>query len=252
MSAGTMAITMAGFGNRFREAGYNLPKYRIEALGRPLFDWSMLSLSAFAEAGWRFAFAVQRDDRQEDFIRERCAALGLAVEDLLALDAPTDGQATTARMLAETAPPNAPFAVYNIDTFVRPGAMTPPDEAALSGWIPCFPGRGEGWSFARLGTDGTVVELREKTRISPHATLGLYWFKSARAFLDLYDKHFATSAEEKGERYVAPMYNTLIDAGRTVRIAHVALGDVGMLGTPDQVRTFVAEPPDAARALALP
>lgn len=252
MSVGTVAITMAGFGNRFRDAGYDLPKYRIEALGRPLFDWSMLSLNAFREANWRFSFAVRRDDGQEDFIRARCAALGLSVGELLALDAPTDGQATTARLLAAVSPPDEPFAIYNIDTFVRPGAMRPtPNEADVAGWIPCFPGPGEGWSFARLDDEGRVVELREKSRISPHATLGLYGFASARLFLETYDRYFANGNEEKGERYVAPMYNDLIAGDLKVRISEVALADVGMLGTPAQVRDFISHPPAAARDLAV-
>jgi hypothetical protein len=53
--------------------------------------------------------------------------------------------------------------------------------------------------------------------------------------------------EEKGERYVAPLYNEMIAAGAVVRIAELALDDVGMLGTPDQVDAFAANPPPSAR-----
>lgn len=246
--AGTMAITMAGRGSRFVKAGYDRPKYEIEALGRPLFDWSMQSVEAFRAAGWRFSFAVPADRDAAPFVHRRANALGIAVGDLLELGAVTDGQATTARLLAERAPPDRPFAVYNIDTFVAPGAMVPPDPATgLAGWIPCFPAPGEGWSFARLGDDGAVVELREKQRISDHATVGLYWFDSAARYLAAYDAYYAVAGrEEKGERYIAPLYNQLIADGARVEIAHVGLGDVGMLGTPEQVAAFVADPPSAA------
>lgn len=40
----TIIITMAGLGSRFKKAGYNCPKYMIEAKGKTLFDWSMDSL----------------------------------------------------------------------------------------------------------------------------------------------------------------------------------------------------------------
>ena len=40
-------ITMAGLGSRFRKAGYNCPKYMIEAKGKTLFDWSMDSLVGY-------------------------------------------------------------------------------------------------------------------------------------------------------------------------------------------------------------
>lgn len=245
---GVVAVTMAGFGSRFARAGYAQPKYRIEALGLPLFDWSMAALGGFKEAGWRFSFAVRRADGSAGFIRERCARLGIAVGQLLELDAPTDGQATTALMLAEAAEPGVPFAVFNIDTFVRPDCVRPslvPDGCA--GWVPCFPGEGEGWSFARLGEDGRVLELREKARISPHATVGLYWFRSAALYAEAYAAYFgAGGREEKGERYIAPLYNQVIHEGGEVRIAQLGLDDVGLLGTPAQVEAFVRAPPAAA------
>lgn len=242
---------MAGFGSRFAAAGYTQPKYRIEALGLPLFDWSMAALRGFKEAGWRFSFAVRRADASAGFIRERCGRLGIAIDRLLELDAPTDGQATTALMLAETAGAGA-FAVFNIDTFVRPDAIRPaliPEGS--DGWVPCFPGLGDAWSFARLGGDGRVVELREKTRISPHATVGLYWFRSPALYAESYGAYFGTGGrEEKGERYVAPLYNQLILQGGQVRVAQLDLADVGLLGTPAQVEAFVRAPPAAALALA--
>ena len=45
----TIIITMAGLGSRFRKAGYNCPKYMIEAKGKTLFDWSMDSLLGYNE-----------------------------------------------------------------------------------------------------------------------------------------------------------------------------------------------------------
>ena len=251
-AGGTMAITMAGLGSRFAKAGYDRPKYEVDALGRPLFDWSMLSLTAFRDAGWRFAFAIRRETEAEPFIRARCAALGFDAGEILALDGVTDGQATTADLLAATALADAPFAIYNIDTFAAPGAMVPPDTADCAGWVPCFAAPGDGWSFARLDAEGRVVELREKRRISPHATIGLYWFDSASRYRDAYARYYAEPGrEEKGERYVAPLYNQLIADGAVVRIAELALDDVGMLGTPEQVEAFIAAPPPAAAALAL-
>tara|TARA_B110000211_G_C14090563_1_gene558798 strand:- start:2577 stop:3323 length:747 start_codon:yes stop_codon:yes gene_type:complete len=244
---GTVAITMAGMGSRFTQAGYNLPKYEITALGRPLFDWSMLSLDAFRVAGWQFCFAVRAGVGAPAFIRDRAAVLDLKVADILTLDGATDGQATTARMLAEKAPQDAPFAIYNIDTFVAPGAMVPPVPTQCAGWIPCFPAPGEGWSFARTDLTGRVVELREKKRISDHATIGLYWFDRADRYLDAYHAYFSVAGrEEKGERYVAPLYNQLISEGANVQISDIALSQVGMLGTPDQVADFVANQPDCA------
>lgn len=250
---GTMAITMAGLGSRFSKAGYDRPKYEIEVLGHPLFDWSMTSVNAFQQAGWTYSFAVPAGRNAEAYVRSRAKVLGLDVSNILTMKELTDGQATTALHLARAADQKAPFAIYNIDTFVAPSALAPPvgsadaDGRKLDGWIPCFPGPGDGWSFVRLDEHDRVVEVREKQRISEHATVGLYWFASAELYRRTYDTYFSVAGrEEKGERYVAPMYNQLIADGGRVEIARLSLDDVGMLGTPEQVTAFTEDPPQTA------
>ncbi|MFC0510839.1 glycosyltransferase family 2 protein [Asaia spathodeae] len=245
-----MAITMAGLGSRFSKAGYSKPKYEIEALGRPLFDWSMLSLSAFRDSGWRFRFATRKELDAKAYILDRCNLLGIKVDEIVELEHATDGQATTALTLAEGTDSHLPFAVYNIDTFVGPGLMAPPNPVDCDGWIPCFRAPGDGWSFARLNDQGAVVEVREKVRISEFASLGLYWFSRKDLYTGLYHEQFSRpDGMEKNERYIAPMYNRLIEAGKKVLISDIAVADVGMLGTPEQVSSFIAQPPLVARIL---
>ena len=94
-------ITMAGFGRRFLDAGYTVPKYRIMAHGRSLFGWSMLSLRSFIEAGARFTFVVRGADSSADFIREEARAIGITHTSIVELDSPTDGQATSAMLAAD-------------------------------------------------------------------------------------------------------------------------------------------------------
>lgn len=249
---GTLAITMAGFGRRFVEAGFERPKYELMALDRPLFDWSMAGLSGFLAAGWGLRLAARSGEGARNFITARAAALDLSVDDILELDQPTDGQATTALYLAERAPPDRPFAVFNIDTFIAPG-MVMPDQIPVdaAGWVPCFEAPGDGWSFARVDQSDCIIELREKQRISPFATIGFYWFASAALYCDLYHRFFAGArGSEMGERYIAPMYNDLIVAGRRVAMTRVPLNAIGALGTPAQVSAFQQNPPPAAVVLA--
>ena len=246
---GSIAITMAGMGSRFRAAGFDCPKYEITVGGHPLFDWSMFGLLGYRDAGWRFSFATRTQDNAEPFVRQRCAALGITVDAIVALPELTDGQATTALCLAERVAPKDPFAVFNIDTFVAPGTMGPdhiPPHCA--GWVPCFPGKGDGWSFALADASGRIAELREKQRISDDATTGFYYFASADLFRSYYNSFFAEGqGTEKGERYIAPMYNGLIGDDLPVMLSRLPLDSVGMLGTPEQVAAFSQDPPDAAK-----
>ncbi|MCA8900561.1 MAG: glycosyltransferase family 2 protein [Hyphomonas sp.] len=237
-----VVITMAGLGSRFRKVGYQVPKYRILARGRSLFDWSMESLRSFIDEGAHFIFVMREEDASADFVRDRAAALGIASCAIVEIDALTDGQATTALLAApEISDPDAPFLIYNIDTHVDPSAL-PASAVRGEGWIPCFAAEGDAWSFVALGTDGRACEVREKTRISPHATIGLYYFASFSLYRSLYDETYTEGGLlEAGERYVAPMYNALIARGADVFIHDVPPGAFAPLGTPDEVLQFDPE-----------
>jgi len=245
----TAIITMAGFGRRFLDAGYKVPKYRIVVHERSLFSWAMLSLAQFIDAGTDFVFVARAADEAEAFIREQAAALNIRSTSVVQLDAPTDGQATTA-LAARPAirDPDAPIIIYNIDTFVHPLALSPADVRG-QGWIPCFRAAGDGWSFADADSTGLVRQVREKVRISPHATIGLDWFSSFRRYEQLYQRRYQPSAQlDAGERYVAPIYNELIGSGDKVYIQDLPLSAVIPLGVPAEVERFAeASPPDLTR-----
>lgn len=245
---GSIVITMAGFGSRFRKAGYTVPKYQIEAHGQCLFDWSMQSLSQFRDAGWQFHFILREEEGTVDWVRQRCAALGIEAPVICGLDAPTDGQATTALLIQDHLhDPSTGFLIYNIDTYVDPSALDPA-RVRGQGWVPCANLPGDAWSFARtepakapLSTPLRAVELREKRRISDHATIGLYYFASFDLYRQVYDDFYADADNlEAGERYIAPMYNLMIEQGHEVWVEQVAGKDFYALGTPADVDAFVS------------
>lgn len=241
-----VVITMAGLGKRFRDAGYDCPKYRIDAHGRTLFAWSMLSLRSFIKAGAKFTFVVRREDDASTFIRHECEAVGIISAHIVEIDTLTDGQATSAILGGDAlGSPDEPFLVYNIDTFVHPDAL-PADAVRGEGWVPCFPGKGDGWSFAAAEPDGRITDMREKVRISPHATIGLYWFSSYNLYRQVYDDYYSDpSRMEKGEKYIAPMYRQMIQAGLDVYLHEVAYDAVIPLGTPAEVNAFLLREPPA-------
>jgi dTDP-glucose pyrophosphorylase len=234
-----IVITMAGLGSRFREAGYTVPKFQIEAHGKTLFEWSMISLSGYFDKENKYFFIVRKEDDSAGFIHSMCDKLGIGNRKVIEIDALTDGQATTALLASEYWDQDRPLLVYNIDTFVKSGAMHK-KEIRGDGFIPCFHAPGDHWSFVKLGSGGQAVEVREKQRISDNCTLGAYYFKTAALFEKIYEAFFSRAAGmEKGEKYIAPMYNYLIQNGGEVYISVVPEEDVYVLGTPKELQFFI-------------
>ena len=237
----TVIITMAGLGSRFRKAGYNCPKYMIEAKGKTLFDWSMDSLIGYNKNVSKYIFVVRKEDDSETFIREHMANYGISNIEIIGIDYLTDGQATTCMLAIPYCNPDEEIMVYNIDTYVEPNEMKYEDISG-DGHIPCFHADGDHWSFAKLDENGNVIEVREKQRISDNCTLGAYYFKSARLYKTLYEEYYADGSNmEKNEKYIAPLYNYMIEKGMKVTISIVDTEKVHVLGTPEELQEFLHE-----------
>ena len=213
-------ITMAGLGSRFRKAGYNCPKYMIEAKGKTLFDWSMDSLIDYNKNVNRYVFVVRAEDDASEFIKTHCASYGIHDVKIVELDHMTDGQATTCMLAIE-------MKYANISG---------------DGHIPCFHADGDHWSFVKLDSNGKAVEVREKKRISDNCTLGAYYFSSAKLYKELYEEYYSDNSHlEKNEKYIAPLYNFMIQKEMNVTISIVDARKVHVLGTPEELKTFLEE-----------
>lgn len=234
----TVIITMAGLGSRFREAGYRVPKYMIEAKGKTLFEWSMDSLLDYNPHVSKYVFVVRREDGASGFIREKCRQYGLMDVNIVEIDHLTDGQATTCMLAMPYCEMDEPILVYNIDTYVEPYEMKYTDISG-DGHIPCFHADGDHWSFVKLDDTGKAVEVREKNRISDNCTLGAYYFSSASLYQKLYEEYYSDKSKlEKNEKYIAPLYNYMIGKGMEVTISIVPAEKVHVLGTPGELIEF--------------
>jgi hypothetical protein len=222
----------------------------IEAKGKSLFEWSMISLEGYREAADKYIFIALKDESNdaEAFIREKCRMLNLEDYRIIILDELTDGQATTAMLAGKYWDREHSLLIYNIDTYVEPGEMNS-RELRGDGFIPCFKAAGDHWSFVRLDDSGKVVEIKEKKRISDHCTLGAYYFKTCGLYEDLYREYYVNGKASElvnGEKYVAPLYDYLLTKGGEIYISDVAADKVHVLGTPEELREFL-ELPDKKR-----
>ena len=236
-----VVITMGGLGSRFRKAGYTVPKYMIEAKGKTLFEWSMISLDGYKKDVNQYIFIAMKEEGidMEGFIKEKCQELEIDNYHLILLDYLTDGQATTATLAEKYWNKEHALLIYNIDTYVEPGQMNS-EELKGDGFIPCFKAEGDHWSFVRLDEQERVVEIKEKQRISDHWTLGAYYFKTCDLYKKLYDEYYSEEKNlVKGEKYVAPLYDYLLSKGGEIYISDIAPERVHVLGTPEELQYFL-------------
>lgn len=239
----TVVISMAGCGSRFTEVGYRVPKYRIQARGRSLFDWSMLSLEAFFDQTFVFACLENAD---LDWIRHAAFSLGIRNVMLHTRPAVSRGQAETVYDVLHLAPMHEPLWVYNIDTYVAKG-LNPAEMDGFSGCIPVFQSDSASMSFVGFDEAGNVTRVVEKERISPWATVGLYGFKNAGEYSAIYEDAYLAGAISmvRNEYYIAPMYGLMLNKSKLLVAPKLDSKDVFILGTPAELAAFapLALPP---------
>jgi hypothetical protein len=241
-----LIFPMAGLSERFTRAGYDRPKYMLEAHGRTLFRHAVEGFVA-AAGEMRFLFIARDVAETPAFIAAECRAMGIAEFEIHVLAAPTRGQAETVALgLAGRAADDDAALIFNIDTF-RPGWRPPAGFAldAVDGYLEVFEGSGKNWSFVlpRDPALQTVARTTEKDPISNLCCTGLYHFRRTGAFREAFEAAAGAGSWSAGELYVAPLYNRLIGAGADIRYEVIRRDEVIFCGTPDEYRDFLAATP---------
>lgn len=236
-------IPMAGLSSRFFKAGYDKPKYMLEAHNRTLFEHSVLSFERYFSS-LPFVFIVRDVFNTPDFVKNTAEALGIAEFQVVILDDETQGQAETVYLaLKKLKIESGPITIFNIDTF-RPGFQFPDAPLIGDGFLEVFEGTGENWSFARPVSDNSmrVAETAEKKPISNLCSDGLYHFSNASDFIESFDEYKSRPRKEwaKGELYIAPLYNFLIKNNREIFYSKIPQSKVIFCGTPDEYQHILS------------
>jgi len=227
-------IPMAGRGSRYANEGYAIPKPLIEIGGKPMVCWALKSLEGLAVS--RYVVVLLREHEEAYGVQALLKnQLGSNVSYVL-LDAVTEGQLCTVLAAKEFLPPHEDVLIAASDTWVQGSIGKDIERAEFQGLISVAHLPGEQWSFARTDESGRVVEVAEKVRISDHASTGLYYFKQAADLITFGEDMIAKQEKTRGEYYVIPVYQKMIDAGLPIGISRAtAMWD---MGTPEAKHAF--------------
>lgn len=239
-----IVIPMAGASRRFIQEDYEIPKYMLEAHGESVFEWAVKSFEKYFSTD-TFIFVAMHEEAIETFIHNRIAKLKIKNYKVIFLDKLTSGQAETVYkgIIKSNIITNEALYIFNIDT-VMLDFNKDSNLEKYSGYLEVFESEGTSWSFAVPKDTNSniplVAETREKIRVSNLCSNGLYYFKTAQLFVDTYEKIKQIPLEELdgNERYVAPMYNYLIQDGMDVCYKIVNKEDHVFSGIPSEYENF--------------
>ena len=235
-----IVIPMAGLSTRFKNAGYEKPKYMLPVNNKTLFEYSVLSFQKYfcTESFLFISLDIQSTGK---FIEAKCKQLGIAKYQIITLDRPTKGQAETVYLGLKEAlvPYKEKLVIFNIDTF-RPNYSMPDifTNCEISGYIETFKGAGKNWSNVVPVSEKSdkVQYTAEKKELSEFCCTRIYAWTEAGEFCEIYEKYSRLSLDvvDGGEYYIAPMYNESIKSGKDIRYTVIDRDSVIFCGVPDE------------------
>ena len=233
-----VVIPLAGSGERFRAAGYTLPKPLVRAKGYPISCHCISSLEADSQDNVVLVYHRSLEAHNfADLIRKEFPHLNLK---FVCLDRETRGAAETVllglRALSDEEM-TRPTVVADGDSVYVDDVLTPMREKAAN-MIFCFedPGKDPIYSYIQLSESSRVEDIREKVRISTNACIGVYGFESGALLSEYCAKTIDLGNQSRGEFYISNVYQTMLRDDRAVygfKLKHWEC-----LGTPIQLRVW--------------
>ena len=237
---------MSGFGERFRRAGYSIPKPLIEIDGKPIIAYVIEMFPGEKD----FIFICNRDHLSEPAYRMEEIIYGFCpIGRIVAIDPHKFGPVHAVLQIAEQIKQDQPVVVnysdftcyWNWPHFCEFVTQSNCDGAipAYKGFHPHMLGK-TNYAFMRE-TDGRVLDIQEKKpftddRMNEYASSGTYYFASGQLMLDAFQKVKEQNLNVGGEFYVSLAYKPLIAKGHSIAV--YGLQHFMQWGTPEDVAEY--------------
>ena len=233
-----IVLPMAGKGSRFLEAGYTDSKPFIDVNGKPMIQRVIENLNIEFDKNFPFVIICQQEDydRYDFSIFEKI--IGHDNIKVVKLNGTTEGAACTLLTAKEYINNNIPLLSFNSDQMIEYNVNETFSRLSLhDGGMPCFIGKSEEWSYAKVSEEGYVEEVAEKRKISDDATAGYYYWNRGSDFVKYAEQMIEADDRVNNEFYVAPVYNYAIKDGKHIVITHV--DKIYELGTPEWLQSYL-------------
>ncbi len=231
---------MAGQGSRFKDAGYIKPKPFIDVSGKSMIE-RVLDNLYYPNAKYLLIARPEHLDLEKDLVRKielEYNARFITVNQL------TEGTACTVLFAREFINNSEPLLIANSDQIVDINIQDFIEDCfkkQLQGSILCFQDNemNPKWSFAKLNSNGIVVEVKEKEPISDLATVGIYLFIEGKIFVDAALDMIIRNDRVNNEFYTCPVYNYAIKKDSKIGVYTIDQKDMHGIGTPEDLNTYL-------------
>ncbi len=230
-----IVVPMAGAGSRFETAGYTFPKPLIEVRGEPMIAKVVKNLNLQGQ----YIFLVQKTHYEKYNLQGLLTLIAPNCK-IVQIDGLTEGAACTVLRAKEHIDDNEPLIIANSDQYIKWNSLetiSSFNNKDNDGGILSFTSVHPKHSFARVDSDGYVIEVAEKNPISNNATVGIYHWRKGSDFVRYAEQMISKNVRTNNEFYICPVYNEAIQDGKKIKLS--AVDEMWGMGTPEELNNFL-------------
>ncbi len=230
-------IPLAGTANKFKEAGYSFPKALVEVVGKPLVQWT---IENFVPLNGRYIFIVNSSDATGYNIDY---TLKMLVENNVIIKQHdfAQGAACSALLAVDHIDNEEELIVAAGDQYIKKDICKIIDhfrDSNADGGIITFNSVHPQYSYAIVDKDGWISEVAEKKPISNNATVGIYWYRKGRDFIDAVKMMIKKEDMTNGQFYICPAFNQMLLMNKAIINYTIEKESFISFGTPEKVRLY--------------
>lgn len=232
-------IPIAGDDDLFPRAEYHFPKPLIEIAGKPMIVHAIDSLRA-SDPKAEFIFIVKSEQCHSHGIDLVLTAATGGECSIIKVNGNTAGAACSALMAVDHIDDDKPLVICNGDQVISGGVDLALQKFAHLGsdaGVITFDSVHPRWSYARLDSQGIVIETAEKRVISRSAIAGFYFFQKGREFVRAAKSSILNGAYNSSH-FISPTINELILQGGTCHAFTIAPDKYQSFYSPQRLSAF--------------
>lgn len=230
-------IPMAGEGTRFPRDTYKIPKPLIEIDGVPMIQKAIESLGLVGT----YHFVIRKDS----YYDQVCTLLHKILLDpkIISVEETTEGPAASCLLFKDFINDEEELVIANCDQIMwwDPNLfLNTARYYKYDGMVVTYTTNTPKNSYARVGRNGFVQEIKEKEVISDISLNGIHYWRKGKYFVQSAENMIkCNDRAPNGEFYVGPSYNHMIKQGLKVGIHHIPNYQHNPVGVPEDLNSFL-------------
>ena len=234
-------ILFSGDDKAFKESGYLYPKNLTEINGTPMIENVLKGFEDIIDSCDQLLLTM-RQNEIDKYHTSQVARLLYPEAKIVSVPNIAQGAACAVLLAASAIDNDEELVVMNGDIIIEQQLMPAIEDFRkrnLDGGAITIESVHPRWSFVKCDEDGYMIEAAEKRPISKNATVGIYYYKHGKDYVEAAKNMIRKDACVNGIFYICPAFNELILMQKKLGIYMIARTNYYSLANPAGVEAYL-------------